>query len=62
VQNLLKLNNENIKIIKQVAKKVLAFYYEKGGDILKLVLCEKPSVGNTVAKVLGVKSRKAAHL
>ncbi len=24
----------------------------------KLVLCEKPSVGNTVAKVLGIKGRK----
>ena len=38
------------------------FYYEKGGDILKLVLCEKPSVGNTVAKVLGIKGRKDGYI
>ncbi|MBQ9605215.1 MAG: DNA topoisomerase III, partial [Firmicutes bacterium] len=29
---------------------------------MKLVLCEKPSVGNTVAKVLGVKSRKDGYI
>ena len=50
------------KLLSKLPKRCLLFYYEKGGDILKLVLCEKPSVGNTVAKVLGVKSRKAAHL
>ncbi len=29
---------------------------------MKLVLCEKPSVGNTMAKVLGVKSRKDGYI
>ena len=29
---------------------------------MKLVLCEKPSVGNTVAKVLGVKGRKDGYI
>ena len=28
----------------------------------KLVLCEKPSVGNTVAKVLGVRGRKDGYI
>ncbi len=29
---------------------------------MKLILCEKPSVGNTVAKVLGVRGRKYGYI
>ena len=29
---------------------------------MKLVLCEKPSVGNTVAKVLGIKGQKDGYI